>query len=416
MAKRKTKRKKKPKPYDPMASQYRTERQFDRAVRRRAEGQLQPLLDDIGSQRTDQESRHTGRMADIDKWANFGLGASRESYDRVNQALNNLITTNAGLSTASQQALAGALRSGAGREAQEAANLGVSGLVDPEAAIRAGQAMSDLSTLGTLGGLEAIRGESARGIGIAGITGREMAGNEGNRYQAILEGLDKEEGDIRARLPGLIAETRSSMSAEELAKAGQRFQQGLAGKEFGLKERGQKFQERLSRRQQTEQERSNRAGESLQQQTINIDSQRVENERRNMEQQIAAATDETQAAELQARADRFNAGIDILTEWFKPTKQETGKKRLRKSYTQRVTHGYEAMVRKLMASTGMGDIEARRVILAATDSSTDWGARWVNRARQEINDIKRRRRSPNRGTGPGGGVAPGVGDQGGRPT
>jgi hypothetical protein len=280
--------------------------------------------------------------------------------------------------------------------------------------------MGDVGTLGTLGNLEASRGSAARDIAITGVGGQEAATEEGRRYNAIIKDLTNQRSDVRARLPGIREEVRQQMQNEEMQKASQRFQEGLAGKQFRLQKRGQKFQEGLANKQQGlaeraqgETERSNRAGEKL-------NWAGIRNERARIAQEVANAGTDAQKEQAQARGERFNAGVEILTNWFKPSKQEQGKKgkmgpKQQEAYNQRLTHGYTEMVQQVMASTGMGPVEARRVVLAASDRTSDWGKRWVRRAAQEIKDI-RRKRAHDREVGSGSAQTPGPGGSGYRPT
>lgn len=389
--------KKKSKPFDPSKPSFKTEKQFRKAVKNRAKAQVQPLLQDIKQRKGEAVSANRARESDIDKYYGYDLGARQSAYDKINTALNGLITGNAGLTEASRDALAAALRGSAGRENEQAALLGAAPTQNPEAAIRAAGAMGDVSTLGTLGNVEAFRGEAARGIGASGIAHREAGETEGARFNAIMKALAKERTDVRSRLPGIREDVRQTMLGEESQRAAQGFQQELAsdqfdfqkkesGRNFRLQKRGQKFQEDLAERQQTETERANKAGER-------INMAGVRNERARIKQEVDNAGDDTTREEAKARGERFNAGIEILTSWFKPTKQETGKggrmgPQKQQAYEQRLVHGYSEMLQQLMASTGMGPLEARQVILAAADRTSEWGKRWVARAQREIGVIK----------------------------
>jgi hypothetical protein len=389
MAKKRLKKK----AYDPLDPSFRYQSGFNKAVNKRANSEVKPLLQGVGVEARDQAARHRQRTTDLTNWGNFENNARTAASDRVNSSLNHLITTNAGLSGASADALNAALRSAAAPEQQAAANLGVESTYDPSASIAAGRAGQDVAGLGLISQFGNLSAASARDIGVAATGMREAATNEDRRFGSIEDQLDKQRRDIRARIPDLREQARSAIQQEEMGKAGQRFQQdlatdqfGLSKKQFRLQKRGQKFQEGLASRQQDETERQGRSQRSESRSRLRLDQGQLDLQRETLRQNVVGAATDEERKNAEAAAKQFDSGVEILNEFFKPTKAEQRKDgRLRDSYGTRTTHGYDDLLARIMATTGMGEVMARRVLLTAPND------RWRNRANREIANIKRLR-------------------------
>lgn len=391
-------------PYDPLRSPYETQGDFDDAVEAAAQGQYQPLYNDWEGRRGTSTRQHTGRVSDIHGMYNTGSEARKAALAQTSTALNNLITLNSGLSGATRDAMSAALRGAQGSADTAARELGVAGTqIDPGVLSGLGSAV-DVSNIGTTGEFASILGGLGRDIGINEVGRQGAVRQEGNRWQGVLDELTKEKTRIEAQLPGFRETARQNLTTTELGRNAQSTQQGLAERQFGEQKTQNRFQRSLSRRQQREQERSNKAGEGIQkdaqaetnrsnQANESIQWAQVRETQRQNDAAIAASGDENERALLEAKGKRFSEGVKIIDDFFKPTKLETGKKKIRKSYSQRVTHGYDALVSQVSSATGAGYIETRQMILAAVNPSTPWGARWVARANREIQRMREGRKA-----------------------
>jgi hypothetical protein len=403
-------------PYDPLKNPYRTNAQFQGAINRTADSQLQPRLDDVSRRQTLEESTHTGRNQDIAGLYNTGTQARKDALTAASTALNGLITSNSSLDEGTRQAMNAALRASSDTANKAAGELGVAPVTDNQAkgyqdAVRA---RTDLGGIGLTGEYSSVLGSLAHDIGTSEVGRREATTNEDARWDSVLRDLTNERTQLKDELPGLREQARQNLTATELTRTGQseqqrlgRSQEQLANKQFGLtknqfgeQKKMDKFQRTLSRRQQAEVERGGRrqARQTAAQQAETERSNRA-NESINVEQiatqraQIMAdaqgATDKATQDELKSKAKRFDKGVEIITDFFKPTKLETGKKNIRKGYNARVTNGYDAMVAQLKSATGAGDIEVRQMILAAVNGQTPWGQRWRIRAQREVATLHR---------------------------
>jgi hypothetical protein len=396
--------KKKAKPFNVLQTPYRTQGDFNTAVNRTARGSIQPALNELQRNRTQETMSHTGRTGDITSMYNAGSDARKAALDRTSTALNSLITLNSGLSGATRDAVAAALRSGQDREQAVAAQLGVAAQPNQgQQYMDAAQAQSDLQGIGLTGQFSEILGGLGRDIGGNEVGRQEASRHEQSRWDDVLAQLKGERRNIMSGLPQAKEQARQNLMTTELQRNAQGVQQGLAERQFGLSKkqfgeqvRQDKFQRGLANRQQVETERQGRSGRGLAksqereaerhnlvQEAIDIEG--VSNTKETLRQQAQQAGDANTKVELQAKAKRFDNGVKILSDYFT---QEQGKNKTRRTYEQRVTHGYSEMVSQLKAATGAGDIEARQMILAAVNASTPWGARWVRRAQQEIRTIK----------------------------
>lgn len=403
MAKKKAKRKKRYYPTEEPG--FRSRKHFNRHVRRRARRQIQPLLQDIRQRRREAAGAHKAREADIDRFTEYDVGARTTANQRLQEALTGIMGGVQDLTGDASAGLQAALRQQADAASASAAELGVAAPgMDPQLLAALG-ARSAGNRMGLAGEAAGMIGRSAADIGIAGVEGREAGTNELNRYQSIRDALSGERSDVRATLPQLIADMRSKVIQEQLAME----QQELAEDQFGEERRSNRFNRRMGRRQQRlaedqfgEQKRAGKHARKMARKQAKLDRDSLNLAKEELAQNILNAGSEQEKKHAQARADRFNAGVELLSAWIKPTDQEQGKGgrmggKKTAAYQQRLIHGYQEMVQQIMASTGMGPVDARRVVLAAADRTSEWGQRWVERAQREIHRIKLNRRRKQEG-------------------
>lgn len=407
-------------PYNPLNSPYQTNAQFDSAVNTTANEQLQPRLDDLGRRENLETRSHTGRANDITSMYNFGTKARQDAMTAASNALNSLITSNSSADEGTKAAMMAALRSGQDRETAVANQLGVAAIPDGgQAYTDATQSRNDIGGLGLTGQFSSILGGLGRDVGISEVGRTEANRNEGARWDAIQSGINDERTQLNDELPGLREQARQNLSATELNRQGQRVQQKLAGEQqqlavdqFGEQKIQDKSQRSLSRRQQREAERAGRRGarqanrqqsetERSNRANESINRDQVEAQKAQYVADAQKAGDDATRTALEAKSKRFDAGVKILTDYFQPTKGETAKSgKARKAFEQRVTNGYDAMVTQLASATGAGPVEVRQMIMAAVNTQTPWGARWVARARREISIEKANRLKARTGVDP----------------
>lgn len=398
-------------PYNPLASPYQTNAQFDEAVNTTAQQGIQPQLDDLTRRGSLEGRSHTGRMNDILSMYNYGTDARQKALTATSNALNSLITSNSGVDEGTRQAMAAALRVGQNREKAVTDQLGLAANPDGgQAYMGATEAQNDIGGIGLTGQFADILGGLGRDVGINEVGRTEANRNENARYGGITDDLSTERTQLNNQLPGLREQARQNLTATELTRQAQKEQQGLARtqqdlaeRQFGEQQTQDKFQRGLSRRQQREVERQGRrtARENKRQMTEteranraneNINQQQVEAQKAQILADAQKAGDDTTRAALEAKAKRFDKGVEIITKYLQPLKSETRKSGSTKStYDARVTHGYDAMLSQLMSATGAGPVEARQMILAAVNTQSEWGKRWVARASREIRSIKNSR-------------------------
>lgn len=351
----------KSKPYNPTAPGFKTQGQYETAVKRRANAQIQPLLGDLNSEGRTEQRRNIGRTADIGRWAGFQTQAAQQGQQGVNDALTKLLGASGVYSGDANAALAGALRAQGEEQAQTARSLGVAtpgqdpAVNDALAAYRTG------NQLGLAGDFAGLIGTAGAQVGISGIQGREAADAERDRYAGITDELDRRRRDIRGRLPGILAETRSTINEEEQGKQAQRFQQGLARdqfglseKEFGLNRQNTRFQQRLASRTQGETERSNRASEGIQQGQLGVSQDQVANERLRIAADIQNAGSDADRKRAEDSGRAFNSGVEALQDFLKPTKPELRKNGSTKStYKRSFRDAFETLTMQVGLSPAM---------------------------------------------------------------
>jgi hypothetical protein len=398
-------------PFDPLKNPYRTNAQFDAAVESQVQAQLNQLLTAHADTRSDAESAHTGRTGHITDMYNTGSQARQAALDRTIGALNNLTTLNSGLSGATRDAMAAALRGSQATADQVAAQLGVASTPGQGQAYQdATQAAIDLAGIGSAGNYAGLVGGLARDVGINEVSRGEATRAENSRWDALLADLNEEKEGIMGQAAGFRDTARNNLMTQSLAQSAQaeqqrlgRAQHDLNEDQFGEQKVQNREQRRIARRQQAEAERQGRRGarsdnraqtetERANRANEAINAAQVEAQIQQYRDQADQEADAVEGEKLKAKAQRWENGVKIISDYFKPTKGETGKSGKTKStYAARVTHGYDAMVQQLQAATGAGEIEVRQMILAAVNSGTPYGKRWTDRARREIQRIKNSR-------------------------
>lgn len=387
--------------YSPTAPSFKNQRGFNRAVRRRANSEVQPLLQDINLQREREASAHANRAAEQSRWYGYEDQALRAGADRTAQSLQALMGSVQGMSGGGADALNAALRQQSESQAADARNMGSSALgTDPAIAqaLAARRGAGDMSLAGNL----ATSITSANNlVGVGGIAGREASEQEGRRYRGITDTLSDQESDIRGRIPGLREQARASISQEELGKAGQRFQQnlasqefGLSKKQFGLQKRGQKFQENLAEEQFGEEKNQNKRAQKNQNRQFGMDQQTIDIQKMQFAQDITDAATEEDKVMAEQRAKSFNDGVEALNSFMEPTKSELDKKgRPNKLYHRSYADALDLLTMQLGIPMGMA-----YKILRTSDFQNQGSPSWRRESEDRI-DARKKARKNKKGAG-----------------
>jgi hypothetical protein len=386
--KKKNKRLGKNKPYDPTAPSFKTQGGFKKALNKRVKAETQPQRSALASEGRDISSRHRGREADLGKWYGYETQARKDASDAVSKTLNNLITSNQSLGSDNAAALSAALRQSMEGAQSEATRFGQAPAGPDLGGYGQGAAAQfGVGNIGMLGEFANLGAASGRDIGLSGVGYREAGTKEDSRYQALADDLRARKTEFKSSIPGIRSRIRGEMNTEEQGRQAQRFQQGLANRQQTETESQNDFQQTLADRQQTETEAQNDATNSIAQQQIGIDQQQVDIQKKQVAKSIKDAKDNGDVEGAKALGQQFSNGVSIVTSFFKPTKQEQGKHRLKKSYNQRTSGGraYNSLLQQIMNTTGAGEVMARRILMTAPNSN------WQSRAAREIEQIKAQR-------------------------
>jgi hypothetical protein len=362
--------------YDPLAPSFKYQRGYKRAIKRRAQSQIDPLLGEVNTEGREAAGAHNTRAQELTGWYNHAGDAAKAGFDRLQQATKGLLGSASGYQGDAQGALASALRQQQGDAQSEAAKLGVSAPAQQPGLLESLQATGSGNQLGLTGDIAGLLGRSSADIGITGLRGVEAGQQEGDRYRAITDELTKRRRDIMGTLPGLREQARGAIDQEELGKAGQRFQQGLARDQFGLQEdqfgldkqrfgeekKTGKAQRKLARLQFGEDVRSHKVGERQQDEQLGISHDQVANERQRIHNELVTAIDQTEKDNAVAKAKAFNSGVEALQSFLKPTKAETRKNgSIKSTYKRSFADAYDTLTYQL----GMSPNEALRVLRTA---------------------------------------------------
>jgi hypothetical protein len=408
----------KPKPYNPLASPYKTQTDFDNAVRNTARGQIDPQLGEIGYQTGQADSAHANRNREMQGWYQAESDAARAGADSLAGANQGILTSLQGQGQDVQAGMAAALRAQQEAANAEAAKLGgTARTIDPNLLTAiAGYGGAGNMALG--GDIASANARASADIGIAGTGAREAAQAEQRRYQGVQQGFNDQRRSLFAELPGLMEQARQNLTTTELGRAGQAFQQGLATDQFGLSQRAQTDAERnsarsrsssraqdklaqdqfgLSKKQLAEQKRAQLVSETQRDTELGISQENADTQRA---QVIAAAGNDADIAK--AKGQQFDSGLKILQGVLGQTKndiiyrkdpnskaptKEVDVKATQKRIEARTRGKFDQTLQSIMAATGMGEGTALRVMMAGSNTG------WAKNAADRLNKLKKARKA-----------------------
>lgn len=425
-------KKKAPTPYNPLASPYATQGDFNNAVSTTARQQIQPQLDEFGLQGSQARSAHQNRQNEMQGWYQAESDAQRAGADSLSQANQGILNSLQGSGQDVQAGMAAAIRQSQQSADAEAAKIGgTARQIDPNYLTAIGGYVG-AGNLGLAGNIASANARASADIGIAGTGAREAASAEQRRYQGVNDALTQQRTSLLGQLPGLEQNARESLSNTELAREGQSFQEGLANKQFGLSARAQteseksgarsrsssRSQDQLAQDQFGETKRATRVSEAQQDEQLGIDAKNAETQRKQVLN--TAGTDQATA---EAKGKQFDSGLAILSNAWKWTDadkvyakdadgfqtKDTDAKATRNRVEARMHGKFDDIYRQIVAATGMGPGTAYRVMMAGPNAG------WAKEAQKRLAALKQVRMAQSGGT-PTEGDLPGGNEGGGSVT
>jgi hypothetical protein len=413
-------------PYNPLASPYATQADFNKAVQTTARSQIDPQLGELTYQGKQAQSAHTNRNNEMGGWYTAESDAAKAAQNSLAQANQGILNSLTGAGQDVQSGMAAAIRAQQEGAQQEASRLGgVARAVDPNLLT----AMAGYGGAGNMALSGDIAGSNARAaaeVGITGTAARQAAQAEDRRFTGIQQGIGDQRRSLFAQLPGLMEQARQNLSTTELGRAGQSFQQGLARDQFGLQARAQTDSEKNSARtrsssraqddlaQQTfgEQKRAQRVSENQKDTELGISQQNADTQRA---QVIAAAGDNSDIAA--AKGKQFDSGLKILQgvlgqskndvvykrDQYGTVTKEVDVKATQKNIEARTRGKFDQTLNSIMASTGMGEGTALRVMMAGSNAG------WAKNAAHRLDQLKRGRKAIRNAANSGAGQHPNEG-------
>lgn len=409
----KTPRVKRPPP-DPPLPTYRpmTPGQIDETAIAQATSQVQPTLDELSGEGRAESGQHLARSQDLTSWYQWAADQAAKSSASTSSALTGLQSAVGTGDQQSQDVLAAALRGDSSSiPGVPQSDQGAIGGVSQDPQVLAAAAASAGANRTGLAGL------SASQMGLLGqyqnLIPTELIsaqGDEARRHEGVNTDITGRQREASSQIGTLAKAARSDLVGQDMdrqvavgqlgeQRANRLFQQYMSEKQFGLQAQNLSFQQWLSEQglnldvqQATETHRANVANETetnranVANETIN--SAQVTADAAKTQAEIDSAKTQAQKDQATARGKRHTNGVQALTSYLAPTKDEVNKNgQVRSTYHQRVS--YDQAIRTLYG-VGIGPMEARQIIMTVINPKFQKG--WAERAKREINNIKLRRR------------------------
>ena len=213
-------------PYEPWASPYRTQGQFNQAVSDIAKTNYEPKMGMLKEEESEARNLAQQREGGADKiyqeYQARGMQALKQAQDSMAQ----IIQMSGAQSGQAQQLLQSALTTGG------PTGLGQSGMAGQLATLAAGenaQLNADLARRQSAG-----IGEIAQDVAQVPLAGRtQMRENEQQNLQDSLSKLQSERGRVAEEIPNDISKARAELTKEEVNRAATRLQRELTQQKIG---------------------------------------------------------------------------------------------------------------------------------------------------------------------------------------
>lgn len=375
----------------------------DQQAAAQAQATVAPALAEVDIGARDARSKHQTRTAQHEGWYGGFQKTLDDSFNRTNSALNNLVALNNAGTSGNQQVLQAALNASSAPVNQAAAGMGAA---PPPSAnpniMAAALANSDAQRNFVAQNAQGLQAAQGARLSLAPI-GRIQAGNlENARYDTEADELASQRRGITNQVGNLTTKAKTELE-------NQKFQQYLARQELGLKKKNQTFQQWLAEEQLGIQGRGQDLAESQHRHQRDIDWANVAVNQRQVEAQLAAidkeaktGSDNDKKERAKLRGEQWTRGLEMLAGYLKPAEGEApiGDENTKRkdnpltdadeSQLKTYRRRYDDALRLLTGQARMSKSDALR-LLAASDFAS-----WRQRARKELNALKRRGPKPNR--------------------
>lgn len=283
--------------------------------------QLQQSAADRSAENLASQQRATALKGIYGEYGNQAQAA----FNETQQALKDMIASNATGDTQQAGVLSAALNSAIGGSNQLGAMMGQSGVVTPGevapytaaaqgAAAGTGQELKALS-----GGLLSTTGETVANASLEGAQQRDI---ESTRHQAALQANTQSRDAIVAGIPDVIAKVRQQLITDLLNSQGLQFQQTLADKQFGLAQQTEKANAAIAKGTLTLNQVNAAAQRANATTQLQQNQQTIDNNRLAIEATAKRAQAVLSQAVAKAQGTRQANGIKYLAAWVQPLKQE----------------------------------------------------------------------------------------------
>lgn len=300
-------------PYDPLASPYKTQGQFDQAVARTSKAQYQPELDQVNKEETGEKGLHGVRSGENQKIYENYYQQALQAQERAKGALGEIAARQNASTDAGQKALQAAL-----------SNSGVSGLqgvANPSSFMQEAAGYGNASSQ-ALAGLQSGDITAAnQATLIPGTWLNEQTGEERQRNQSKLAEISEGRRKVLGNIPNIQSKVRGELSKQEQERAQVGLQNQIAGKKLGLE--GQDIRGKRKGEQEGNALKERELGanvqlkheEMLQAAGFKTEELKVQREQINASIQNAKGQRDKEAAI--AAGKRFDHGVEIMLGYLK---------------------------------------------------------------------------------------------------
>lgn len=267
---------------------------------------------------------------------------AQAAFNETQQALRDMIASNATGDTQQAGVLNAALNSALGSPNQLGSMMGISGAVTPgevapyEAASQGAAAGTGQELKALSGGLLSTTGETVANAALEGAQQRDI---ESTRHQAALQSNTQSRDAIVAGIPDIIAKARAQLITDLENAQGLQFQQTLASKQFGLSKQTEADNAAIAKGTLALNQVNSAANRAATTRKLDLTAQQIENQRLGIEATAQRAQAVLAQATAKAQGTRQANGIKYLTQWVQPTKQETATTSTTDPNTGATTHG-----------------------------------------------------------------------------
>jgi hypothetical protein len=367
---------------------------LDQRAAASAQAQVAPQLGELDIASRDAASKHATRIQQQEGWYGGFSDQLNRSFQNTTSALNNLIGLNNQGGAQNQQILQAALNSGQAPVTAAANQLGGNRPPSAQAGVLA-SALANSDASRNVVGQNALGLQAAQGARLAlAPIGRIQSGMAENaRYGA-------QDTEIQNQRRGVTSQIGSLTEKAKTELENQQFQRYLAEQELGLKKKDQTFQQWLAGEQLDLEGRKFKAQTEIDWANVAVNQRQVEAQLANISRDEAKAKTGEEKERAKLRGEQWNRGLELLAGFLKPGDNEAAigdedpqddpNTDVDESQKAKYRRTYSDAFRLLTGQARMSRSDALR-LLATSDFAS-----WRQRARKELNNLKRRgkRRSP----------------------